>query len=186
MDTGGILASIPTWLVILGLAVAGGIFAGGKWVGAVNADRTHWQSVIKKLDDGFEKINHRLDTLLMNWAGPGAVAAGASPLALTDLGQTVSREIRAKEIAQSLVPVLVPRLEGKDRYTIQQDCIEYATTELTLKQEQDSAFRTVAYETGLSMYEVLRVLGIELRDAVMKALGMDDPTDQRRSDGAHP
>jgi hypothetical protein len=152
--------SNPAVIVISALAAIGAVFAVGKWVGAVNSDRTSLGEFIKEIREDIKKILGRL---------PPVPVTGASPRTLTDLGRSISIRINAPALAQKLAPELMETLKNKQPYEIQEACFDYVG-ENVLTAEHLADFKACAYENGIEIKGVLDVLAVELRDEILSKI----------------
>ena len=100
---------------------------------------------------------------------PSAAVSDSSPLHLTDIGESISATLRAREWAERTAAALGERVKGKRPYVVQDLSFEYVKREFKPTEEQEVEIRTCAYEKGLKRDIVLDVLAVELRDALLKA-----------------
>ncbi len=94
-----------------------------------------------------------------------------SPLALTDFGNEVSERIGAADIAKEYAEKLFPRTKGLNSYQVQEFCFEYCEKKLlenlkTNNPKQYEAIHSEAFDKGLEIEKITRVIGMELRDAI--------------------
>ena len=141
-------------LGVLGVAIRYA-FRFGKWKGEVDSDRTSFGAFMVEIRDDIKRILERL---------PPQVEAAGSPIRLTELGRKVSAELGAVELAQGLADGLRPRVEGKEEYDIQETCLHFAENEYEPDPGVDARIKRVAYDNGIERRQVLRVIGLELRD----------------------
>ena len=99
---------------------------------------------------------------------PAKAVTGQSPVQLTDLGRKVSECLDAPSIVQKLASVLVTRVADKPDYEVQEICFRYVAEEYTPPAEVETAIRKCAYEHGIEQDQVMRVLGVELRDHLLQ------------------
>ena len=151
---------MPEWgaYLIIGLAALGAIFGVGKWVGAVNADRISFKTFMNEVRKDIKEILQRL---------PAKVVTGQSPVRLTDLGKRVSECLDAPSIVRGLASELIDRVAGKPDYEVQEMCFSYIDEEYTPPPEVETVVRKCAYEHGIERDQVMRVLGVELRDQLL-------------------
>ena len=170
---------MPTWIAILfgafvALAAlvrliwkdrAAALEKRARWEGGVDSDRTHFKDSLDRLQVAVDRILRRLTRLT---GGQGDTVAGHRKLSLTPLGKTVSEEIRAKDWAGELVPELAPQAVGKVPYEIQEMCMNLVHgSQLPSSPERRGLVLEVAFDHGLHEADVLEVLAIELRDALL-------------------
>ena len=142
---------------ILALAVVGALAKAFMWVGAVNSDRQHWRRTIDEIATDIKAILTRL---------PPVTTTSGSPTALTDLGETISRKINARELARTLAVELVSEVKGKNPYEVEEFCFKYVK-DFEPTDEQRNLVQSVAYENGLDTEDVFDVLAVELRDELL-------------------
>lgn len=134
-----------------------------KWVSRTNTR-------MDGFDTEFKKINELLNTILLRLTKP--IAQTESPVQLNDYGNTISEQVEAKSIIDKVLSD-VPVKSDMNEYQIQQTCFEYANRDLlkSVSAEEKNRVEKLAYDEGIELESVLRVLGIELRDAVLKKFG---------------
>ena len=137
----------------------------GKWVGSVNSDRSKFNEFIKEIRSKLDKILDRLP--------PIAVSSG-SPLRLTEFGEKIAKQINAEEWSVQLASKVATAVEGKTPYEIQQFCLNYVQ-ELEISSEQHEVLYNCAYENGMDVKTVRRVLGIVLRDKLLDTATLPKP-----------
>ena len=156
-------AATPWWVVLgIAVAVAGGIFKVGKWVGAVNSDRKSFHNSVDSIKDDIREIRDDIKKVL-HWQPSKTVESG-SPLRLTELGRRVAEILDTSAIVDGLAPGLRARAEGKQAYDIQEMSFEFIRNEYRPSPEIDARIKQCACEHGLDRDEMLGVPAIELRD----------------------
>ncbi len=139
------------------------------------------------IDRKFEAIDKRFDrieadirdikTLIGNALGlaPQKQPAGSqSPIQLNDFGEQISKDINGGELAYKYLNT-VKYENGMSEYQIQQACFDCVYSDFMKKinaQDRETLERS-AFKEGLPIQTILRVLGIELRNAKFKSLGID-------------
>ena len=99
----------------------------------------------------------------------------SSPVGLSDLGRTISEELKADKWAENKATALLETLRGKSPYEIQEHCFQFAGTRDNYDPVMITNMQMNAYNHGLIEEQVRRVFGIELRDAVLNKLGLRAP-----------
>jgi len=162
------MPEIPTaWIAIPAiLALIGFIFWFGNWHGAVNSDRAKFAKFIDEIRGDIKKILGRL---------PPTPVSGTSPLQLTDIGEDISRRLKARDWAQRIAPTLTEKVAGKLPFEVQDFCFEYVKKTFEPTDDQDKELRMAAYEHGLTKDLVLDVLVVELRDRLLESAGLESP-----------
>lgn len=107
-----------------------------------------------------------VNTLDITWTASKTVDS-KSPLHLNEVGRKASAALDVPAMADELVPVIRPRAEGKLAYDIQELCFRFARIEYEPSPEIDARIKEYAYENSLTLYDVLDVLAIELRDRLL-------------------
>ena len=100
---------------------------------------------------------------------PSTAISDSSPLHLTDMGESISATLQAREWAERTAAALGERVKGKRPYEVQDISFEYVKNEFRPTEEQEVEIRTCAYEKGVKRDIVLDVLAVELRDVLLKA-----------------
>ena len=147
------------------------VFRVGKWVGEVNVHKDS-----KGVHALLTKLGTDMATMLHIVQSSTATTRG-SPLRLTDLGKSISEAIGAKEIVEPLArPMLAnPHVIGLKDYQIQERSFTYIREEFSFTDEQEERVKECEYNEGVKdRGEVLDVLAIELRDALIAALRGSD------------
>ena len=155
MELSGIV-SIGSALAVL-VAIGVLIFKTGAWKGSLD---TRLSSIENSILD--------IKNLIYQYLSPASrrPVTAKSPLRLTDLGKEIAEQIEADEWASDLAVNLKPRTIGKSDYEIQELAIAYAQA-LDLTDEQRPLVYEAAFSSGLDHSQVLRVLGVVLRDKLL-------------------
>ena len=165
------------------------------WKAGLDKDQGNLTGGLGKLEktvtDFMEEI--RKDVKRIFERLPSPTIASQSPIRLTDLGNKIAEEIKVNEWVSEYAEKLSDRVEAKNAYDIQEFCFQYAQNELLEdlgKTVTDSAelksvpFPTIediklsAYDHGLELKQVLEVVGVVLRDEMLKRIGIEIPPDQ--------
>ena len=172
-------------VVILGVAVFGALFRLFYWMGGTNKSITSFTDSIKdirsELTDSMKEMRSELigsmkeirsDIKQIFHLLPSPVAAGQSPIILTEHGEKLSSQLDAKKWARTVAPKLLNKLEGYADFEIHEFCKSY-TREMTVKEHPD-VFRR-SYEGGITEENMKSVLGIVLRDELLKLVETHEP-----------
>lgn len=93
-----------------------------------------------------------------------------SPLSLTDEGKKLSERMNAQEIVQQYADKI--KHEDMNAYQIQEECLRFSGEDLLDKlKESPNQFKKmsdIAYEEGVKIEELLHIIGILLRDEILK------------------
>ncbi len=151
-----ILSAIIATLSI-SIAIGIRIFRLGRWVGEVDKDRDSCNSFIDEIRSDIKRIFERL---------PSTAVASDSPIRLTDLGKKISKHLNANDWAKSEADKCFDKSKGMDSFEIQKFPFDYAQ-EYKPNDELLRKMRAAAFETGIDLDGVQKVLGVELRDCLL-------------------
>lgn len=160
------LAILATLGILGGIGV--GIFKIGGWYGSVNSDRKNFKEFIDKVDRKIEELLEKVSKL------PSETLKRTSPIHLTELGESISKELKASHWAKEVAPGLVVQVKGQKAYEIQKfsfDCLKRRRSVLT--ESMEITVEMCAYEHGLGKTEILDVLAIKLRDELLRLLAIN-------------
>lgn len=149
-------------------------FDWAEWRGEQNAFKSSLGGTMDRIEKAITTIQNDIKGILR--ALPPKPIETDSPIRLNDLGRKISSELDAANWAENKVDDLIEDLRDKQPYEIQEYCFEYVTgkgfvdSDDRLRQVNDSA-----YNHGLDVGQVLRVVGVELRDVILKRLGLSAP-----------
>lgn len=132
------------------------------WYGSVNDDRG-------KFEDFMKEVRQDIKDILARLPREPAISSG-SPLQLTGLGNKISKEIGAEEWANNEATTLLGKAKEKDPFEIQAMAFDH-THDLEPPEEMLAKMRASAFENGLDLDIVRRVMGIVLRDRILKMCG---------------
>lgn len=135
----------------------------GEWKGKVDTDRASFKSFMGE-------VRSKLDKLIFHLI-PETVVSSASPTRLTELGKSISELINATELAEQLAVELEKEIAGKSPYEIQEFSNDYMINSFKPSPEQILKFGNCAYEKGVPVESVHRVISIELRDKLLELEG---------------
>ena len=168
MDWSEVVKS-PLFLIAAVSGLATVIFKVGVWKSKVDSGmsgaeksmeglRAEMRDFMNEIRSDIKKIFNRLSPTI----GSG------SPISLTKLGEKVSEEIDAPRWARNMAPTFLDEVKGQSPYFIQEFCMDFCTTKY--KPDDDLKYRLeqCAFENGVDLDSVLRVLGVELRDRVLE------------------
>ena len=149
----GIVISITALLAVIGF-----IFKFGSWYGEVNSDRKRFSKFIEEIRKDIKDILGRL---------PPSPTTSASPIQLTELGERISKNIGAKTWAEKIAQKLFEQSQDMTPFQIQTLSFDYVKSfepdKALLDKMQESAF-----ESGIELEGVQNVLGVELRDYLLR------------------
>ncbi|MDE2736999.1 MAG: hypothetical protein OXI72_21570 [Gemmatimonadota bacterium] len=171
------VATTPEWwnvgtTVLAILAVIGAILKVGMWIDSVGGFRDDAKPVLNDIRDKVNQIVGKLSSPTMQ---------SSSPLNLTDLGQSVSIELDAKEWASEKSKQVQNLVQGSRPYKIQRFCfdaVKRGNKEALglpsdfIDDDMNAKIEDCAFNRGLSLQNIQDVLAIELRDAVLDLEGI--------------
>ena len=171
--------SNPT-IVLAAIAVAGLFWRIGRWTQHVDAGLQTLGNRIDTLRDEIDtfrdevrqhlvETRRTLDTLLLRVGGSEAIAAGKSPLRLTDRGKRIAASLNMDEWIASTAEELRARTEGLEPFEIDALCNEYVRKNLDAEWHRGVA--RAIYEFSTDERAVGDILRILLRDALLKSPG---------------
>lgn len=99
-----------------------------------------------------------------------------SPTRLNNLGKSISKEIQGKEWAKDVAAQNIEQHRGKQPYDIQKFAFTHAFG-FDYSKEMTEQMKQSAWENGVPIEIIIRVLSFELRDALLDLLEMDPPED---------
>ncbi len=136
---------------------------------------------LKSIEEIREKINvliGRVDTLSDEViASRGkAIYQSDSPVSLSEYGESLSKKIDVKFITDKYEKQLTKKAKKREMnaYQIQQSCFDFAQNQIPKDleknyKEQYDKLANVAFNEGIQIRDLMRVLGLILRDQVLKA-----------------
>ena len=96
----------------------------------------------------------------------------SSPLTLSKLGEAAAERTKAREWASGLAGELASSVEGKRESEIREFCQDYVDEMSSTGKDADmlDRVRDCAYEFGTGYSDVLAILGVVLRDEILKTI----------------
>ena len=144
------------------------------WKTAVDKDRNTFNDFIKEM-------RRKIDDILLRLPLPKTLEAN-SPITLSDLGKKVADEIHVDNWVDEYVEEVRARIgDGPTPYSIQDACFQYTENELMRKlaengpPERKENIEMSAYQNGIEVPSILRVVGVKLRDKILRDLDMEAP-----------
>lgn len=167
---------VNPWIIFVAVLTAAGILVkGGMWIGSVNTDRRNFgKSIEDDRKDFRTSISNLADEIradikkILSRLPPVPIAAG-SPLRLTDFGKQIADQIKAEEWSEQLCASgeLKKEVEGRSPYEIQEFSLELAQSKLEYTDTELALLQRCAFDNGIEVEAVKRVLGIVLRDRLL-------------------
>ena len=164
----GIVISLAGLVTVIFFRTLDKVSESSKWRGEVDSDRNTFEKFMDEVRDDLREIRADIKKIFER-LGP-AVVAGSSPLSLTSLGEQVSQQLGAKDWINEIVPNLLNEVRGKSPFEVQQFSLDFMKEEFQPNREQKEMLQNAAYEHGLKLEQVMAVLGVELRDALLEVI----------------
>ncbi len=143
------------------------VFKHGVWKGEVDSDRSNFREFMNEIRRDIKEIRDRLTGGI-----PPAVEPG-SPLQLTEYGEKLAKSLDAEQWAEKESAGLLPKVQGKDAYEVQELCSAYVFDELKPTEAQERTMRKCMYEHGATRTHVNEVLSLVLRNRLLRELGFN-------------
>lgn len=186
--TGLLLTAI---IAVIG-AIIGAVWKLSKWhsgiehrMGKTDDRLDRVESVVQDLSNKFDKMNDKIINILdeikeiFKRLPPEPLEQSTSPISLTDYGRKLSLKIDASDIAEIQITRVAEKAKAShfNAYQIQEYCFDYAKQKLLeeLKETQEDLYQKiheVAYEEGINVEGLTRVIALELRDKVLSSMNM--------------
>jgi len=136
-----------------------------KWEGSVDSNMSNFKDFMREIKDDISDIRNSIFNISTQMTSK--VAGNQSPIQLTNLGKEISAQIDAPAWAEKLAEKAKENVKGKEPYDIQEFSFKYVQNHKNYLDEERILIRKIAYEKGLTEFEVRQVLGIELRDRLL-------------------
>lgn len=147
--------------------------------------RIHFKEVdslkqgLAKFGEKLAEIEKNIASILAIISGPRSdLATNQSPLSLTKRGKEIGGSIDAKNIADKHIEKYKEAYtdwEDMNAYHIQQTCVDFAMNELAdlLTDQEKKPLEDAAYQHGIDLLSIFWVIGIVMRDKVLKERRID-------------
>ena len=153
---------LPVGLVLFALVIILYLFS---WYKDVNHDRRDLRSLLQAIQKDIREIKDKL-------SGTPAATTSGSPLQLSEYGKKLAKCLDAEKWAANKASELLPEMQGKDAYEIQQYCNTYVFDKFQPTIPQDRLIRDCMYQNGATRTHVNEVLSLVLRDEALARLDM--------------
>ncbi len=163
------------WVLVAGII----LWNMGRFVWKVatwKATTDHRLSSLEKVIPEVYVMLDRILTLLISPKPGHPVAESSSPSKLNEYGRELSEKIKAKKVAAAYVDKMHEETQNMNAYQVQQHCFLFSMIKMLddLEKNDKEIFdriSAVAYEDGLEIERLMRVIGFELRDQVLAMKG---------------
>ena len=169
----GVMGSFAAAVVLIFIFVFNKVADQSEWKGKVDSDRAAFKVFIEDVREDIREIREDIKRIFRNL--PRRIAATNSPLRLTEWGKEISEEIKAKAWAGNLALNLADQLKGKLPYEIQETARNYCMNHLVMNEKELELCENCAYEQGATLDVIKQVLGLELRDVLLKQFDLAAP-----------
>ncbi len=158
-----------TWVLVALVVIA--IWKVPTWKVSIE----HRLSAVEKAVDGLSGKMDEVYSVIINKYGRAVDQAG-SPVTLTEYGKELFARIDAEKIVDKYVDRLLQETKDMNAYQVQEHCFLFCKETLLAdleEQDKDSfeKISTVAFEEGIDLEKITRVVGISLRDRVLPMQG---------------
>ena len=144
-------------------------------VSELRGDVSELRGDVSELKSDVSELKGAMQTLLIRLGLTPAVS-GASPLSLTKYGKKLAEDIGARAIIQRYLDQIERVSESQDitnAYKLQAFCLHQLDWSSVLTEEELELVDRIAYDEGMDRIDVLAVLSIEARDALLAKRGWE-------------
>ncbi len=163
----------PASITIIVIAILTAIGRLIYWIGGMNDFRGAVETALNEIKESVSTIQGDIKSILRSL--PANTVETDSPIRLNDLGRQVSLELQAVEWSESKANDLLGEVQGLTAYAIQEHCFKYAHEKYGDTEDRKRRAENSAYKHGLNIDQVLRVVGVELRDILLGRLNLEPP-----------
>ena len=162
-----LIESPITWIIIAGIF----LWKTATWKTTIE---NKLSSLSEKLSSLSEKVEKVYDVIINRFGH--SVEQTSSPITLNNYGKDLSERIDSKTIVNKYVDLLYEQTKNMNAYQVQEHCFLFSKDELLPKlQETDKEYfdkiSSVAFDDGIDIEKIARVIGIELRDRILSMHG---------------
>jgi hypothetical protein len=138
---------------------------------AVTASHFKLTDAIGSLKKRVDSLVERVDNLALRLSkldGKQEELKGKSPISLTEKGLALSKAADGKRLAEKYKSKIKLSVSASN-YEVQETCLAFAEFDFrdTLEEQEKTDLENLAYQRGISIERVLRVIGIEMRDLIL-------------------
>ena len=145
-----------------------------KGLGSIEEIREKMNLLIGRVDAVSDRVDTLSDEMIAS-RGKG-VYQSDSPLSLNEYGESLSKKIDVKTITDRYREELTKKAKKQEMnaYQIQQSCFHFAQDQIPKDLEENSKeqydqLSNVAFKEGIHIRDLMRVIGLILRDQVLEA-----------------
>lgn len=172
-------AQIVISLGVFVVAVIGGLISYGRLQGKINEVEARLNDFRKDIREDIKELRNSLQEInknILSSLNKPTLIQRKSPIVLTDSGRDIAKDINADNLVNQYGG-LVEIKPDASQYQIQEACFEFAEMKLRnlLKDPDKEIVEKIAYKKGITVEEILKVVGVKLRDDLLKKHGMSPP-----------
>jgi len=143
------------------------------WIKRVEKDIEY---LTKSFDEFKTEANKKFDRIFDSLNSTKPTLESGSPYTLNKLGEKISKEIDAGNIAEKIVGMLGDNMEGKTPFEIQELSINYVQSQFEPDENDLKKIQDSAYNNGTGIQQVKDVIAIKLWDDLFKKFGIPVPS----------
>ena len=154
------------------------------WKQTVDSELKRQENELDDLEKRFGRFEEKIDRLtelMISSFNDRRIIQSTSPLTLTDYGEELAEKANAEIIAERYAGQLFKEIENLNEYQIQEFCFDFTKQKLLedLKTNDHEDFEVIsrlAFNEGIEIDKVTRVIGLVLRDQLIKMKYKKGPT----------
>ncbi len=157
------------------------LYKTGEWKGTVKGTLKDLAQKTEALTQRVDKLTQRVDKIheVFFQRGVAATLENKSLLQLNQLGQDIAKTLDLDALADAHTLLIKDQAEALGPYEIQQLCFRYAQEDLLnelreTSPDQYEAISRTAYQHGISREDILKIVGVLLRDKVLRLVNYSD------------
>ncbi|MCY4446038.1 MAG: hypothetical protein OXC02_06235 [Rhodobacteraceae bacterium] len=166
----GLISSLC--IVVLAIfSISNSLWKIPSWAKGVEKDIEY---LTKSIDEFKNETNKKFDRIFDQLTAK-PIFESKSPFTLNELGEKISKELDAEQIAGTIIGELVDGMRGKTPYEIQELSMNFVQTQYVPNEYDPKKMQDCAYNNGTGMNQVKDVIAIKLRDAIFEELRIPVP-----------
>lgn len=167
-------------IVMITIAVVGLVITLGTIMWKIGKWSSSTDTRLDKLEESVERLEKSILASLKDLLKPivsslyKEVAVSKSPVGLTDYGEKLSLQVNAAEFVRKHAANVETR-DDMNAYQIQEACFAYVDNDFLEKvsPEERDQLENIAFDEGIEVGKILKVIGIELRDVKLDEMGLN-------------
>ena len=164
------ISAIGMWVMIVG-AGGGGLYGIAKLLISWGARMERWDSATTA---NVKSIPEKLDIIIaLLQPKERRTENTSSPISLTEIGQSIAENVNARNLAKKYAAKLITP-DMKNAYDIQEACLQFSKHDLPdmLNDDEKDVIKTEAFDRGMDVSRIYRVIGLAIRDAILEKKGL--------------